>query len=143
MAAGEEIITYCGSCKLELRHVIVAHKHGNSGPIAKVRCNTCGSIHGYRGKPEEKTIAARRAGTGAPREKARIIPLEVEWREELRSREAQPSIPYTPQREFKVGDIFDHPTFGCGVVRSIKDGNKFEALFQHDIKVLVHKLKQE
>ena len=141
MAAGDEIITFCGACKLELRHVIVAHKSGNSGAVAKVRCNTCGSIHNYRGKPEEKKIAASR--NAAPRERAKVIPLEVEWREQLRSKESAPSVPYLPTREFKVGDIFDHPQFGCGVVRAMKDGNKFEALFQRDIKVLVHKLKQD
>jgi hypothetical protein len=141
MAAGEEIITYCGACKLELRHVIVAHKSGNSGTIAKVRCNTCNSIHAYRGKPEAKRLV--RSGDAPVRERARIIPLEVEWREQLKSKENLPSLPYAPTREFKVGEILEHPQFGCGVVRAMKDGNKFEALFQHDIKVLVHKLKAQ
>lgn len=140
MAVGEEIICYCSSCELDLRHVIVAHKSGNSGPIAKVRCNTCSKIHAHRGRPGE--TAAKR-GEGPVREKARVIPLEVEWREQLRSNEDKPSLAYVPTKEFKIGDVIEHPTFGCGVVRAMKDGNKFEVLFQRDIKTLIHKLKED
>lgn len=145
MAVGEEIIAYCGACKLNLRHVIVAHKNGSSGPIAKLRCNTCGSIHGHRNAPgETKTAAAaaQRRGDAPQRARAQVIPLEVEWREQLRSREGAPSLQYLPTKEFKVGDVIEHPNFGCGIVRSMKDGNKFEVLFQREIKVLVHKLKE-
>lgn len=145
MAVGQEIITFCSSCKLDLRHVIVAHKSGNSGAVSKVRCNTCKKIHAYRAKPDEKKIAAAvaRKNSGIPaREKQRVIPIEVEWREQLKSREKVPSVKYTPQQDFKVGDVVDHPSFGCGVVRALKDGNKFEVLFQRDVKLLVHRLKQ-
>ncbi len=144
MAVGQEIVCLCSSCKMELRHVIVAHKSGNSGPVAKVRCNTCGKIHAYRSTPQEKTggvIQAKREVK--PREKTVVIPIEVEWREQLKSREGSPSLPYTPSKDFKVGDVIDHPTFGCGVVKSLKDGNKFEALFQRDVKILMHRLKAD
>lgn len=143
MAVGQEIICYCSSCDLDLRHVIVAHKSGNSGPIAKVRCNTCGKIHAYRGRPGENKTAVKKKGDGPVRERAQVIPLEVEWREQLRSNEGKPSLPYAPTREYKQGDIIEHPQFGCGIVRAMKDGNKFEVLFQRDIKTLVHKLKEE
>ena len=142
MAAGDEINCYCSSCDLELRHVIVAHKSGNSGPIAKVRCNTCNKIHSFRGKPAAKAPGAKKA-KAAPKEKAKVVPLEVEWREQLRSRENNPSLKYSPQKEFKGGDVVDHASFGCGIVKTVKEGNKIEVLFQNDIKVLVHKLKAE
>lgn len=141
MAVGDEIICFCSSCKLDLRHVIVAHKSGNSGPIAKVRCNTCQKIHAYRGNPGAKAVAVKR-GESAPREKVRVIPLEVEWREELSKLKNVPSKPYVPTSEFKVGDVIEHAQFGCGVVRAMKDGNKIETLFQRDLKTLVHKLKE-
>ncbi len=142
MPVGQEIICLCTSCKLELRHVIVAHKSGNSGPIAKVRCNTCAKIHAYRATPQEKSggvIQAKKER--APREKVQVIPLEVEWREQLKSREGSASIQYVPTKDFKIGDVIEHPTFGCGIVKTLKDGNKFEALFQRDIKTLIHRLK--
>jgi hypothetical protein len=142
MAVGQEIVCLCSSCKLELRHVIVAHKSGNSGPIAKVKCNTCFKIHAYRATPQEKKAGVIQAKREAkPREKAQIIPVEVEWREQLSQRQNVPSLPYAPTKDFKVGDVIEHPTFGCGVVKSLKDGNKFEVLFQRDVKTLVHRLK--
>lgn len=145
MPVGQEIICFCSSCNLELRHVIVAHKSGNSGPIAKVRCNTCSKIHAYRTSPSEREAAAAKAkrANAKPREKVQVIPVEVEWREQLRSREGSPTHAYLPTKEFKVGDVIDHPSFGCGVVRTMKDGNKFEIIFQRDVKTLVHKLKEE
>lgn len=142
MPVGEEIICYCSSCKLDLRHVIVAHKSGNSGPISKVRCNTCKKIHAYRNNPAHVN-ATKTKREVAPREKVQIIPIEVEWREQLRSNEGKTSVTYAPTGEFKVGDIIDHPTFGCGIVRAMKDSNKFEALFQRDVKTLVHRLKED
>ncbi len=142
MAVGQEIIAYCSSCKLDLRHVIVAHKAGNSGAVAKLRCNTCSKIHTPRINPEARSASAG-AKTRAPTEKKRVIPLEVEWREQLSKLQGKPSLPYVPQRDFKVDDVIDHPQFGCGIVRAMKDGNKFEVLFQREIKVLIHRLKPE
>jgi len=144
MAVGQELICYCSSCKLDLKHVIVAHKSGNSGPIAKVKCFTCTKIHAHRGNPGEKAAAAaaKRREAGPVRERAQVIPVEVEWREQLSKRASAPSIQYAPTKEYKEGDVIEHPTFGAGVVRALKDGNKFEALFQRDVKVLVHKLKE-
>lgn len=144
MAVGQEIVCLCTSCKLELRHVIVAHKSGNSGPVAKVKCNTCMKIHAYRATPQEKSGGMIRAKSESkPREKAVVIPVEVEWREQLKSREGQASKPYAPTKDFVVGDVIDHPTFGCGIVKSLKDSNKFEVLFQRDVKMLVHRMKEE
>ncbi|MCO5143713.1 MAG: hypothetical protein M9962_11545 [Oligoflexia bacterium] len=140
MAVGQEIICYCSSCDLDLRHVIVAHKSGNTGPIAKVRCNTCAKIHAYRNKPAA-------GGTGVrvvkERQKATVIPIEVEWMEQLNANKDKQSLPYVPTKDFKVGDVIEHPQFGCGVVKNLKDGNKFEVIFQKDVKVLVHRLKAD
>lgn len=142
MSVGQEIVTFCGKCKLDLRHVIVAHKNGNSGAVAKVRCNTCNTIHAFRNKPTEKTLAAAAARKAAkPRQKAEVIPVEVEWREQMDKAHKSTSIPYSPQKEFKIGDLVEHPSFGAGIVKLVKDGNKFEIIFQQDIKLLVHKLK--
>ncbi|NUM89429.1 MAG: hypothetical protein HUU37_09520 [Bdellovibrionales bacterium] len=141
MAAGEELVCYCTTCKLNLRHVIIAHKNGNSGAIAKVRCNTCGTIHSMRNDPaQRKTVPDRKPrAPGEPRKQ--IIPVEVEWREQLSKAQGKPSLPYAPTRDYKIGDVIEHPTFGAGVVRGLKDGNKFEILFQRDVKTLVHRLK--
>ncbi len=143
MAVGQEIICFCSSCKLDLRHTIVAHRSGNSGSIAKVKCHTCTKIHAYRNNPGTKGAeAAAKKRESSPREKAQIIPVEVEWREMLSKSENKPSLAYAPTKEYQAGDVIEHPTFGAGVVRAIKDGNKFEVLFQRDVKTLIHKLKE-
>jgi len=145
MPVGQEIVCSCSSCKLELRHVIVAHKSGNSGPISKVRCNTCKKIHAYRASVTEKAAAeakVKRAARAAnPREKPVVVPVEVEWRDLLDRARGKASLPYAPSGEFKIGDVIEHPTFGCGIVKNTKDGNKFEVIFQRDVKTLIHKLK--
>jgi hypothetical protein len=143
MAVGQEIISYCSSCKLDLKHTVVAHKSGNSGPIAKVKCGTCQKIHAFRANPGEKASqAAVKRKNAAPKEKPQVIPVEVEWREQLSSRQNAPQIQYAPSKEFKAGDVIDHPSFGCGVIKALKDGNKFEVIFQRDVKILIHKLKE-
>ena len=145
MPVGQEIVCFCSSCKIELKHVVVAHKSGNSGPIAKVRCNTCMKIHAYRATPTEKAAAAtaaRKKNGAATRVKVQVVPVEVEWREQLDKAQNVKTQPYAPSKEFKTGDVIDHPTFGCGIVKHVKDGNKFEVLFQRDVKTLIHKFKE-
>jgi hypothetical protein len=143
MPVGQEIVCLCTTCKLELRHVIVAHKSGNSGPVAKVKCNTCMKIHAYRATPQVKDGSTRTKKESKPRERAQVIPVEVEWKEQLASKEGNPSLAYAPSKEFSVGDVIDHPTFGAGIVKALKDSNKFEVLFQRDVKLLVHRMKEE
>ena len=143
MATGQEIISFCSSCKLDLKHVIVAHKSGNSGPVAKVRCNTCMKIHAFRSNPGTRAAdaAAKRKAAG-PRVKPTVVPIEVEWQEQMSKAENKASLPYAPTKEFKAGDVIEHPTFGAGFVRLVRDGNKFEVIFQKDVKTLIHKLKE-
>lgn len=141
MPVGQEIVCLCTTCKLELRHVIVAHKSGNSGPVAKVKCNTCMKIHAYRATPQEKKAGAVKKER-VSRVKATVVPVEVEWREELKSRESSPTLAYGTTKDFKAGDVIDHPTFGCGVVKNLKDGNKLEVIFQQDVKTLIHRMKE-
>jgi hypothetical protein len=145
MPTGQEIICLCTSCKLELRHVIVAHKSGNSGPIAKVRCNTCGKIHAYRASQTEKDMAAAkvRRASATPRVKAVVVPIEVEWQEQLRSKQGKASKAYAPVNDYATGDVIEHPSFGLGVVKSVKEGNKIDVIFQRDVKVLIHRMKME
>jgi hypothetical protein len=145
MPVGQEIISYCSSCKLDLKHVVVAHKSGNSGPVAKVKCHTCQKIHAFRSNPGIRSIDAavkRKASAAAARVKPEVIPVEVEWREQLSKHENVKSQAYAPTKEFKLGDVIDHSSFGPGVVKAVKDGNKFEVIFQKDVKTLVHKLKE-
>lgn len=140
MAAGDEIIAKCGACKLDLRHVVIAHKSGNSGPIAKVQCKTCGAIHGYRAA---KGATERKVGSGTPRArkpKVEAVPVSVVWQEKLRELQGKSAKAYTPQTVFDTGDVLEHPKFGIGVVEEIKGPKKCQVLFQDEVRILVHNL---
>jgi len=99
-------------------------------------------IHAFRANPGTKAIdaAAKRKAAG-PRVKPVIVPVEVEWREQMSKAENKATQTYAPSKEFKAGDVIEHPTFGAGFVKAIKDGNKFEVIFQQDVKTLIHKHK--
>ncbi len=140
MAAGQEILAYCGKCKLDLMHNIIAHKEGNSGPVAKCQCRTCNAIHGFRAaKGSAGTVKARTAAAKrAPRQKVEQVPCNVEWKRQLEEAANKPEMPYSISASFGQGDILNHPKFGVGVVQQLKDSTKVEVLFQDDVKVLVH-----
>ena len=140
MAAGQEILAFCGKCKLDLMHNIIAHKEGNSGAVAKCQCRTCQAIHGYRApKGSAGTVKARSAAAKrAPRQKVEQVPCNVEWKRQLEEKAGKPEVPYNIKANFVVGDILAHPKFGVGVVQTLKDSTKVEVLFQDDVKILVH-----
>jgi len=45
---------------------------------------------------------------------------------------------YSPKEKYTPGDVMQHPTFGVGVARVVKDDTKIEVLFEDGLKVLVH-----
>ena len=66
---GGEVDAFCTRCKMDLAHTILAMV--GTKPV-RVRCNTCGGDHAFRGPPgaserKASTTAAKR--TAAPKEK--------------------------------------------------------------------------
>ena len=143
MAAGEEILSYCTSCKLDLRHLIVAHKTGSTGAVAKVECKTCRKIHAYhapKGAAGVVTVKQQHE-KGPKRVKAEVIPLSVEWNKQLGESKDKASRTYSMAHAFGKGDLLEHPNFGVGVVQNVKDPTKVEVLFENSLKVLIHNKK--
>ena len=128
MAVAEEILAYCGRCKLDSMHIIVAHKGDNTSPIAKVQCKTCYAIHGYR---KAGTTSAKKSKTVQS-----AVPVEVEWKRQLAEAKEKGSQVYAIDGSYIVGDVVKHPVFGLGVVQTLKSRDKMEVLFQSDIKLL-------
>jgi methylglyoxal synthase len=50
-SVGKDVLSYCGKCKLTLSHTVTAM---TGTTIAKVQCNTCKAIHGFRSSPTAK-----------------------------------------------------------------------------------------
>lgn len=132
---GGEIDAHCGKCELNLAHTIIAMV----GPkVVKVRCNTCGGEHQYRGvQPLVKATsfaAPKKSSSGAaPKAKAVV----VTWDEQFKGKDLTKAKKYSPRETFVVDDVVDHPTFGMGLVRAVR-GDKVEIAFKQEDKVLVH-----
>lgn len=129
---GKEALSYCSKCKLALSHIIVSMTDPST--IAKVKCNTCGTIHMYR-DPSTKAKKVRSKSL-IPGARSKSVSVSELWMEEIGKNQNKPRS-YSIREKFEIGDIIDHKTFGPGVVQDLVDG-KISVLFQHEIKVLVH-----
>ena len=127
---GKDVLSYCSKCKLNLAHTIVSMKDDNN--IAKVKCNTCKTIHAY--KDPSKASAKKKVRRKSERSKA--IPVADLWMEQL-SQATEKSQVYKISEKFKVGDVIDHKKFGPGIVQEVVD-DKINVIFRHEIKTLVH-----
>lgn len=135
-AAGKEVLSYCGKCKLALAHIIISMKDENT--LGKVQCKTCGGTHAYK-DPATKTKKVRSKKTTISGARAKSIPINELWTEEL-GKASGKAKDYGIRETFEVGDLLDHKKFGPGIVQGFVDG-KIEVLFQHEIKTLVHGIK--
>jgi hypothetical protein len=132
---GGEIDALCTKCQLDLAHTIIAMV----GPrVVKVKCNTCGGEHQYRGaQPLVKTqgFAAPRRPAGAKPAAPRAAP--VAWEDKFKGKDLTRARKYSPRETFAVDDVVDHPTFGLGLVLAVR-GDKVEISFKQEEKTLVH-----
>jgi hypothetical protein len=125
---GGEVDALCTKCQLTLAHTVHAVVSGR--PI-KVECNTCHTVHRYRGSVGGGS--GRAAAPRAAREKAAVVGFE-----ELLAKRRGEAVPYSPKRTFTVDEVVDHPIFGRGFVSALRDGGKIEVTFRSDVKLLVH-----
>lgn len=132
VAAGKDILSYCGRCKMPLAHTIITLT--KKGAADKCECNTCGASHKYR--DPDKPVKPRATGKRGPR-KPTFTPEEL-WNQALAGAKGM-SIPYEMTGEFSEGNLLDHGTFGKGVVEEIVDHNKIKVIFEAGAKVLIHK----
>lgn len=136
---GGEVDALCTRCKLTLAHTILAMV---GTKIARVRCNTCGGDHAYRGAPgatdrptssSGTTTRAPRATSSTPRAEKVVISFE----EQLAGKDIANAPKYSPKDTYKVDQVLQHPTFGLGLVTAVR-GDKVDIAFKADTKTLVH-----
>jgi hypothetical protein len=130
---GGEVDAFCTRCELSLAHTVHAVVDGR--PV-KVECNTCHTVHRYRGSigAAARSTASRAAGAGRTvREKPAVVGFD-----DLLAARKGTAQPYSPKRTYAVDDVVDHPTFGRGFVSALRDGGKIEVTFRSDVKLLVH-----
>ncbi len=135
---GGEIDALCNKCQLNLAHTIIAMV----GPkVVKVQCNTCHSLHQYKGTQplvKAQSFAApkgkpKTAGTARePRSK-----VVITWEERLQGKDIARAKKYSVKDTYVVDDVIDHPTFGLGLVSEVRV-DKVEVAFKAFDKTLVH-----
>lgn len=131
-AAGKEVLSYCGKCKLPLAHIIISMKDPST--IGKVQCKTCGANHMYKDPAHKaKKVKSTSKRKGTTRKTVSVGDL---WMEEMGKASGKAKA-YSIRDTFEVGDIIDHKKFGPGIVQANVD-DKIEVLFQHELKLLVH-----
>jgi len=117
---GDEVITYCGRCRQERTHQIVALN--SEGQPDRVLCRFCQSDHIYR----KNRVAAKRASEGgrATKEPAgSFTPVTLR--------------PYSVKEVYAAGDVIMHPKFGQGRVTEAREG-KIVVKFGSDARTLLH-----
>lgn len=133
LTVGKDVLSYCTKCKLNLGHIIVAMKDVKH--IAKVKCNTCGTLQAYKdpsvSSKQNKTRTKKTSMTPS-----KVISVSDLWMEKMSSTKKK-STPYSMDLKFIQGDIIDHVKFGPGIVEKVVD-DKIEVIFRHEIKTLVH-----
>jgi len=135
---GGEVDAFCTRCKMDLAHTILAMVGTR---IARVRCNTCGGDHAYRG-PQAGTsstksgAAARSSTPRAPRATAEAKQV-ISFDELLAARNTATAVDYNIKTTFAPEQIVRHPTFGLGIVQAVR-GDKVDVMFRSENRTLVH-----
>jgi hypothetical protein len=131
---GGDVDDFCNKCDLNLAHTILAMV---GVKVERVRCNTCGSQHNFRGtQPLVKptSFGAKKPATPrAPRQPDVVIG----WDEQLKGKDIARARKYSPRETFQLDDVVDHPTFGLGFVTAVR-GDKVDVAFKAFEKTLVH-----
>jgi hypothetical protein len=121
---GDDTDTYCGRCKAERMHQVVALNA--DGVPATVICRTCGGQHRFHEKKE--TLTSTRGSTGR---------RAVGAAERTRDAPLGPARPYSPKEVYAAGDWLEHPKFGRGRVAQARSG-KIEVRFDSESRLLLH-----
>ena len=136
LKVGGEVDTNCNKCELNLAHTILAMV---GTTIARVKCNTCGSEHKFRGSQP----MARANSFSAPRrsseqkEAAAAAKISLGFEERLKKHDLSKAKKYSPQTAFVMNDVMDHPTFGMGMVTAVR-ADKVDVSFKTFEKTLLH-----
>jgi hypothetical protein len=141
---GDEVDSYCGQCKLERVHNVVALVDGE---VAKVICKMCGSRHKYNPIDPEPNGSAPKATRrdGATKKKkpsgkrraASAKSLESQWEAAMAEKDPANSRTYSMDGSFEQGEVIEHEKFGHGIVIQVDAAGKMQVLFKDGPKRLI------
>ena len=142
-----DIFTYCTKEKIDTWHVV--RNHNANGIVDRVVCKACKSEHKYRSQAlaavsggAKKVAVKRVAGGPLGRPKAVAAPtksLEEIWFSGVKKWGTKEVNPFDSNYHYKAGEVFDHASFGKGVVQ-LRRENKIDVLFASNVqKTLISK----
>jgi hypothetical protein len=127
-SSGQSIDSYCGKCRLNLDHTIMAME---GGVITRVRCKSCGSSHKFRSpldvQKARKPKVKNNVGEAAT--------AEIVWAANLAEAKGRER-DYSMSSKYRIGDVVNHQTFGKGIVMKLYP-NKCEMLFKDRERLMV------
>ena len=142
IAAGDEIESYCTSCKLMLAHTVVALV---GEKVDKVLCKTCGKTHKYRPNPPKsrtkKAATKKKTKTTTKKKTTRSRRKKdpaAKWEEALEGRDLATAKTYAMPEVFEQNQVIEHEQFGPGLVTDLRPDGKMEVLFKDGAKLLVY-----
>jgi ribosomal protein S27E len=131
VSVGEEIDSYCTKCRLNLGHIITAMVSGN---IIRVKCNTCGNEHRYRGMDTIGKLRTGRSSGPAKKRPSVADKTQAAWETCMAGAKGS-EVPYDMAMSYSCGDVVVHTLFGRGVVRKTFF-RKCEVLFKDKERLL-------
>lgn len=145
ISAGDEVDSWCTTCKLILAHRVIAVIDGKP---EKVICKTCEKRHKYRPNPPKSRVKKTKTSSAAQkttkttqrkttRTRKSKDPLAI-WEEALAKKDVSAAKRYSMDGEFNQDDIIEHTQFGYGLVREIRAEGKMEVVFKKGTKLLVY-----
>ena len=133
---GGEIDAFCSRCELNLAHTIIAMV----GPkVVKVKCNTCGNDHQYRGeqplvKAQSFANPKKRASSSSAPKTPKVV---LAWEDQFKGKDLTRAKKFSIKDTYVLDDVIDHPTFGLGLVVAVR-GDKVDVSFKTEQKTLAH-----
>jgi len=124
-SVGDIINARCTKCRTVTNHVIVAMVDNKP---ATVQCNTCQGSHRYR-------APATPQKTG---QQAKALPVvgQEEWDMLQTAANNGLAKDYDMDKEYRVGTVIRHQSFGPGLVQRIAGNRKMEVLFESGKKTM-------
>lgn len=124
-SVGDIIDARCTKCKTITNHVIIAMV-GNK-PV-NVQCNTCSGIHRYRQPVSIQTTVKRTSDSS--------VVKQEEWTALQTAISHGLARDYDMEKEYRVGTVIRHPSFGFGLVQRVVGSRKMEVLFEGGRKMM-------
>ncbi len=119
--AGKNVASYCGKCKVSRDHTIMTM---DGEAVAKVRCQSCGSMHKFSDPLVAQKVRKPRAKKGA----GEAATAELVWEARLAEAKGKER-DYSMASKYRLGEIVNHLTFGKGIVMKLY-ANKCDMLFK-------------